>query len=120
MVARGDMVRVVLYGCSHRPKISALSAPKPLSDYMCYTCGRTRVVKGSVTTWAGAVIDCRQCKYTFANTGKYGSKKMISIAVMHANSRLHRVEIRHDGEVLVIKPQSFQQLPLIDDLMLPE
>lgn len=116
---RGDQVRIMFYGCSHRPRMSAMSSPRVGEMALCYTCGRRRIVKGMVTTWKSAVLKCDTCDWKLENKGRLGRKNLISIAVRHSNNFMHRVSILHDGQQDVIKPQSFKQIPLIDDLLLP-
>ena len=116
---REDQVRLTLYGCSHRPRVSAMSAPQVGSMALCYTCGRKRRVTGMVTTWKNAVLKCDTCSWTLQNKGRFGKKRLVSIAVRHSNGFIHRVSVLHDGIQDVIKPQSFRQVPLIDDLLLP-
>lgn len=116
---RHDVMRVVLHGCSHRPKVSAMVSPKQGDFYFCGTCRRRRVVVGAHTTWAYATIVCLRCKYQFRNNGSQSKKKIVSSAIRHANARGHVVEVMHDGVVDVVRPEGGRQLPLIDDLLLP-
>jgi ribosomal protein L37AE/L43A len=118
MTERGDKVRVSLYGCTHKPKVSAMVSPKKGDDYYCPTCRRKRLVVGVVTTWSGATLACQNCVFGFTNDGSRGKKRMVSIALRHANSRLHKVNLIHDGEVDVIRGEGSAQIPLIDDLLL--
>lgn len=119
MTVRHDEVRLTLYGCSHKPKVSAMSTPAKGASFKCYVCKRDRIVIGVVTTWARALVECQQCKFKIQNDGSHGKKRLTSLAVRHANSRIHRVHILHDGQLDVIKPQHSNQDPLIDDLLLP-
>lgn len=119
MTQREDMVRVSLYGCMHKPKMSAMVVPKTGETYRCGLCKKDRVIKGVITTWARAQISCNGCTYKTVNDGTIGKKRFIANALRHANSRGHTVHVIHDGEITVIKPQSFYQVPLIDDLLLP-
>lgn len=119
MTERNDVMRVLLYGCSHKPKVSAMVSPKIGDEYHCPVCRRSRRVTGVHTTWAYARIACQGCKWQVSNDNKFGKKAFTAIAVRHADSRLHSVEVHHDGQVDVIKPQSFKDVPLIDDLLLP-
>lgn len=119
MTVRHDEVRLTLFGCSHKPKVSAMSSPAKGATFKCYICKRDRIVQGVVTTWARALSECQSCKWRYQNDGSLGKKRMIALAVRHANSRLHKVNVLHDGQLDVIKPQPSQQIPLIDDLLLP-
>ena len=119
MTERHDVVRLTLSGCRHRPKVSAIASPAKGEIFKCFLCKRDRTVTGVVTTWARASLECQSCAWTFTNDGSYGKKRLIVLAVRHSNARLHHVQVLHDGQVDVIKPQSFQQIPLIDDLLLP-
>lgn len=119
MTVRGDRVRVLLYGCSHKPLFSAMSAPKTGDEIVCYTCGRKRQVIGMFTTWARARIECQQCDFTYQNNNEFGKKRMMGLALRHASARLHKVDVIHDGKVDTVKPEGNQQLSLIHDLQLP-
>lgn len=116
---RHDVVRLTLHGCSHRPKVSAIASPAKGERFKCYTCRVDRIVMGVVTTWAGAVLNCLQCKWRLENGGRYGKKRLQALGLRHANTRLHQVAVLHDGQQDVIKPQSFTQPFLVDDLLLP-
>ena len=116
---RHDTMRLKLYGCSHSPKVSAMVSPAKGADYFCGICHRHRKVVGVVTTWAYAVIQCRQCKYQVRNNGGYGKKALVKAAIRHANTRMHVVDVTHDGVTDVVRPEGGTQLPLIDDLLLP-
>lgn len=119
MTERDNMVRVSLYGCMHKPKCSAMVVPKKGEKYRCTVCRRDRIVVGVITTWARARITCGSCRYKVQNDGTFGKKRFLSLAIRHANNRAHVVNVIHDGDVTVINPQHFSQLPLIDDLLLP-
>lgn len=118
MTERDNRVRVSLYGCTHRPKVSAMVSPKKGDDYYCPTCRRKRTVVGIITTWAGATVQCQICTYSLLNTGTYGRKSLIAIALRHASSRMHTVHVVHDGIVDEIHGNPSAQIPLIDDLLL--
>lgn len=113
------MVRLTLHGCQHRPKVSAMVTPKKGDQYRCGLCKRDRIVTGVVSTWSNANGSCRSCSYRIENKGKLGKKAFLAAAIRHANMRNHTVDVTHDGELTVIKPQSFIAVPLIDDLWLP-
>lgn len=118
MTEREDKVRVSLYGCSHKPKVSAMVSPKRNDDFYCVTCRRKRKVMGVITTWAFAVVQCRNCAFGYENDGKLGRKRITAVALHHANSRIHKVDITHDGIVQTISGNPSAQIPLIDDLLL--
>lgn len=119
MTERGDMVRLRLHGCSHRPKVSAMVTPKKGDQYRCGLCKRNRIVIGVVSTWSDAIGRCRSCSCRIENKKTAGKKAFLAAALRHANMRNHTIDVTHDGEVIVIKPQSFIATPLIDDLLLP-
>ena len=116
---RHDTMRLSLSHCSHRPKVSAMVSPKMGDVYFCGICRKPRRVLGVITTWARAEIRCRECKYHFRNNGSMGKKKIVSSAIRHANTRMHVVDVTHDGVTDVVRPEGGTQLPLIDDLLLP-
>ena len=115
---RHDKVRVSLYGCSHKPRVSAMCAPKTGDQFFCPTCHRKRRVLGMVTTWAKALVECQDCKFRIQNAGQYGKKRLVALSLRHASARMHRVHITHDGQLDIVKGQSNNQIPLIDDLLL--
>lgn len=112
-------MRLVLSGCSHKPKVSAMVSPKKGDSFYCSTCRRPRIVFGLYTTWAYAQVICRGCKYRFNNNGSLGKKRVIACAIRHANTRGHTVDVVHDGLVDTVTPERFKQLPMIDDIFLP-
>lgn len=111
-------VRVLLYGCSHKPKFNAFSSPVKGDTITCYACGRGRLVTGVETGWSRAAMNCLNCPYQLRNTGK-GKKYLVNTATRHANACGHTVTIVHDAVETVIKPQTHFQQPLIDNLLLP-
>lgn len=115
---RHDVVRVSLYGCSHKPRVSAMCAPKTGDMYRCPTCRKMRRVLGMVTTWAKALVECQNCKFRVQNAGQYGKKRLVALALRHASTRMHRVHVTHDGLLDIVKGEPNNQLPLIDDLLL--
>jgi hypothetical protein len=122
MTDRVDRVRIIFYGCSHRPKVSAMSAPKTGTLHYCSPCRRNRKVLGMETTWLKASLRCQACSYTYVNGTEervLGRKAIMALAVKHANSRIHRVDVLHDGICDEVHPAANGQLPLIDDLLLP-
>lgn len=115
---RHDVVRVSLYGCQHKPKVSAMCAPKAGDQFYCPTCNRKRRVLGMVTTWARALVECQDCKFRVQNAGQYGKKRLVALSLRHAHTRMHRVHVTHDGQLDILKGSQNKQLPLIDDLLL--
>lgn len=111
-------VRVLLYGCSHKPKFNAFSSPVKGDTITCYACGRGRLVIGVETGWSRAAMNCLNCPYQLRNTGK-GKKYLVNTATRHANACGHTVTIVHDAVETVVKPQTHFQQPLIDNLLLP-
>lgn len=119
MTQRGDQMRVSLYGCSHKPKVSAMVSPKRGDSYFCSICRRERKVLGAVTAWADAVLECRNCPWVFRNEGRFGGKRLTGIALRHSDTRMHVVHVVKGADLAVIKPQRYDQLFLVDDLLLP-
>jgi len=119
MTERDNTMRVLLYGCVHKPKVSAMVSPKKGEKYFCGVCKRERVVTGVETTWARARVQCMNCDWKLTNNGSRNRKQLVALAVRHANVRLHRVSLVHDAVVDIVKPQDNTQIPLIDDLLLP-
>lgn len=111
-------VRIVLDGCTHRPKFTAMSHPKKGDEILCYMCHRSRRVVGIETGWKYATVKCMTCDWKFQSETA-GKKRMFVIAHRHADARTHHVQIENDGHITKIKPVVGNQLPLIDDLLLP-
>ena len=119
---RHDQVRVTLYGCRHRPKVSAMCTPRLGDDYFCLICRRSRKVVGLANLGANGLIKCQHCKYVVRNvdlTTKLSKKRLLTNAIRHANSRVHTVDVVWDSVVHTVRPEKSVQLPLIDDLLLP-
>jgi hypothetical protein len=114
-----QFVRVLLYGCAHKPKFGAFSCPKVGEVITCYFCGRGRTVVGIETGWKDATVTCTRCPWKFASE-KAGKKRMFVLAHRHADARDHIVHVNNDGHVTVVPPKVGQQLKLIDDLLLPD
>jgi hypothetical protein len=111
-------VRVLLYGCVHKPRFSAFSCPKVGDTITCFMCRRGRDVVGIETGWAKAGAECSGCKWSCSNTG--AKKRLFALAHRHADGLGHRVKVINDGHVTVVRPRTGSQLLLIDDLMLPD
>lgn len=96
-----------------------MSPPKKGDTITCYACDRGRLVVGIETGWERSTVRCVFCSW------KFGGDKMTKRAIYatsrrHANALTHRVIIEHDGEQIEIKPADSFQIPLIDDLLLPD
>lgn len=118
MTERRQWVRVLLYGCVHRPKLSAMAVPKTGETMLCRICRRQRVVIGVETGWANAVVKCRECGWKISAENR-DRKRLFGLAQRHADARGHVVIVRNDAADTLIRPKVGQQLPLIDDLLLP-
>lgn len=119
MTESRQYVRVLLYGCAHRPKFSAMSVPKKDDWMTCYACRTARQVVGIETGWRQARAKCKICKW-MAASDNMTRKKMRALSQHHANAMEHRVGIEKDGYEELVSPQGFRQQPLIDDLLLPD
>src|SRR5882757_6117453 len=112
-------VRVLLYGCAHKPKFSAMSVPN-IGDWMtCYACQTARKVVGIETGWKEARAKCKLCPWTAASE-TMTRKKMMFLSQRHANAMGHTVGVEKDGYEVLVKSQDFSLPPLIDDLLLPD
>lgn len=118
MTESRQYVRVLLYGCLHRPKFSAMNTPIKGDTITCAICGRGRLVVGLETGWVRADAKCRNCPWRYANAGT--KKKLFAHAHRHADGHGHTLRVTNDGHVTVVKPQVGFQIPLIDDLLLPD
>jgi hypothetical protein len=118
MTESRNYVRVLLYGCSHKPKFSGMSAPKKGDLITCYVCRRGRRVTAIEGGWKYAEARCRQCQWRFQSEGA-GKKRLVKAAQTHANARGHRVGVDHDGSTIMVYEENPGQIPLIDDLLLP-
>lgn len=118
MTERRMQVRVLLYGCSHKPRFSAMGPPVKGDVLFCGGCRRERLVVGLQSGWAKATVRCVRCpwKFTSDNSTK---KKLFSLAQKHANAMDHKVIVENDGHQTDVKPTVGFQAPLIDDLLLP-
>lgn len=112
-------VRVLLYGCAHKPKFSAMSVPQKGDWMTCYPCQTAREVVGIETGWKEARAKCKTCEWTAASE-TMTRKRMMFLSLRHANAREHRVGVEKDGYEVIVKPEKFSQPPLIDDLLLPD
>jgi len=112
-------VRVLLYGCSHKPKFTAMHHPKKGDEILCYACNRSRRVVGIETGWKYATIKCQSCQWKYQSETA-GKKRLFVLAHRHADARGHHVFIENDGHVSRVYPAKGEQLPLIDDLLLPD
>jgi len=119
MAESRQYVRVLLYGCAHKPKFSAMAPPKKGDTITCYACRRGRLVTGIETGWKYASAACRRCKWKFASETA-GKKRLYARARAHADAYTHHVCVTHDGYEEIVKPADSRQLQLIDDLQLPE
>lgn len=111
--------RVLLYGCSHKPKFSAYSLPKFGEEILCHPCNRARVVAGFETEWKYAVIKCQSCPWRFSSETA-GKKRILELAHKHADAASHSVAVDCDGTRIVVKAKIGNQLKLIDDLLMPD
>lgn len=111
-------VRIILNGCVHKPKFTAMSHPKKGDEILCYMCRRSRVVVGIETGWKYATVKCQSCDWHFQSETA-GKNRLFVVAHRHADARGHRVHIESDGKVSRISPKIGTQDPLIDDLLLP-
>lgn len=111
-------VRVLLNGCSHKPKFTAMSHPKKGDTILCFMCQRSRLVVGIETGWKYATVKCQACDFRFQSETA-GKNRLFVIAHRHADARTHHVHIENDGRVSKIAPKIGDQLPLVDDLLLP-
>lgn len=118
MTESRQYVRVLLYGCSHKPRFSAMNTPIKGDTITCAPCRRARLVVGMETGWAHAGARCRNCPWKYANAGT--KKKLFFYTHKHADARGHTLVITNDGYDTVIRPRSSAQIPLIDDLLLPD
>lgn len=114
-----SFVRAVLYGCSHRPKFTAMYHPKKGDEILCHPCNRSRRVVGIETGWKFATVKCRNCGWKYQSE-KAGKKRLFELAHKHADARGHHVLIENDGHVSRVAPVKGTQIPLIDDLLLPD
>lgn len=118
MTESRQYVRALLYGCSHRPKWSAMYAPKKGDNVHCYACGRDRTCVGILTGWSEAAVKCTRCEWSYASQ-KDTKKKLFNLAHRHADARDHVVNVTRDGYTSKVKPRVGAQLVLVDDLLLP-
>ena len=119
MTESRQYVRVLLYGCAHKPRFSAMSVPKRDDWMTCYACRTARKVAGTETGWKYARAKCKTCKWTAASE-TMTRKRMLFLSQRHANAMEHRVGVEKDGYEELVQPQDFTQQPLIDDLLLPD
>lgn len=119
MTSRSQDVRVLLYGCSHRPRWSSFSCPIKGDQIICRLCNRPRRVIGIQTTWAMATAKCRSCKWHIASDGM-GKRRLLAVAQRHANATDHQVSVWNDGYETRVKSPKCYQPSLIDDLLLPD
>jgi hypothetical protein len=95
-----------------------MNVPQKGEIMTCYACRRGRVVVGMETGWAHASARCRTCPWKVYSEGMT-RKRLVFLSQTHADMRGHQVTITHDAVETVLKPKVGQQLPLIDDLLLP-
>ena len=119
MAESRQFVRVSLYGCSHKPKFSAIGHPIKGDTITCYACRRARLVVGIESGWKFARARCLRCSWQFTSETA-GAKKFKRVSLAHANAWEHKVMIENDGKEIKILPQTPGQLALIDILELPE
>jgi hypothetical protein len=110
---------VLLNGCSHKPKFTAMSHPKKGDEILCFACQRSRLVVGIETGWKYATVKCSQCPWRF-QSATAGKKRLFVLSHRHADAQGHTVHVENDGYRTIIKPVVGWQQPLIDDLMMPD
>ncbi len=113
-VGRG-MIRVKLYGCSHKPKFSAFSPPIVGDWLTCLICKVPRQVTGIEFENARMRVECRgrECQWVIAESSKT-SKVMKLMARRHADAHGHLVVIIHEGREFEIKPRINYEQPILD------
>lgn len=118
MTESRQYVRALLCSCVHKPKFSAMHAPKKGDHVFCYACRKDRICAGIETGWERAELRCKACDWSYASQ-KDSKRKLIGLARLHANAHLHNVALHKDGYSEIIKANVGEQLPLIDNLLLP-
>ncbi len=113
-VGRG-MVRVSLYGCSHKPKFSAFSCPLVNDWLTCLICKRPRQVTRVEYENAHTRVECRgrECQWVIAESSR-STKVMKNLARRHADALGHLVVIISHGVEYPIKPRDSYTQPVLD------
>ncbi len=116
-LGRGD-VRVLLYGCSHKPRFSGMGPPKKGDTITCAICRRSREVIGIESGNAGIQIECRgsakfNCPWKIVSK-TMSAKRIKLLAKRHANAQEHTVVIVKDGYEFIVKPQKTFAQPTLD------
>jgi hypothetical protein len=119
MTESRQYIRVLLYGCAHKPKFSAMSHPKKGEWITCYACRTAREVVGTETGWKMAQSRCCLCKWRCASENMT-KRKMVFLSQKHADATGHNVLISKDGYETKIAPRVTYQPPLVDDLLFPD